>query len=382
MAEISKIRRCYSCGVILQSEDPNKEGYVIKEVLENASQNFIFCNECFEKERYRIPVNEPPINPEVLQIINDGKSKDALFVYVVNLFSFEAAFNTELSNVLKGTRILVVGNKFDLLPVGTDKELICEYVAHRFRVAGLPLKASDVILTNSFDDKLTKEVMTRIYELKEGKNVYIVGSQLSGRNTLISSFLKIFKNISHGNIVTEPYPNTKIDILKIPFNAKTAIYSLPGIGLENSILYNLDRATLREIYLTKPVKPRDISLSVKQCLFIGGLAFIELLEGKRTLFTAYFHSHVALKKTHLSNKNIDERFIQLVNKKALKPSYSHLISVKDLDVYELTITESGLRDIGIMGLGWISFVANNQKIRVYVPKGVSIYQTRAKINRK
>ena len=383
MAEISKIRRCYNCGVILQCDDENKEGYVNREVLENASQNFLFCNHCFELERYKKMVNEPPLNDELISIIKDGIAKDGLFVYVVNLFSFEASFNSHLISLLKDARLLVVGNKFDLLPVNSDPNFICEYVAHRFRASGLnDVKSSDVIVTSAFNDELTRQVIRRIYELKNSKNVYIIGSQLSGRSTLISSFLRVINNLSQGNIVTEPYPGTKIDILKIPFNSKTAMYDLPGISLENSFLYNLDKHTLKEIYLLKAVKGKDVSLSSKQCLFIGGLAFIEFVEGKRTNFTFYVHDKIVLKKTRLSNKNTDKRFIDLLNSKALKPAHPNIHSLKDLDVYDLSITETGMRDIGILGLGWITFKGNNQKLRIYVPKGVSIYNTRSKVNKK
>ncbi len=383
MAEISKIRRCYNCGVILQSEDSSKEGYVNKEILENASQNFVFCNHCFEQERFKKAINEPPLNPELIDIIKDGIAKDGLFVYVVNLFSFEASFNSQLIELLKGARLLVVGNKFDLLPVGSKQDFICEYVAHRFRASGLKnVKASDVVVTSAFNDEQTRQVIQKIYELKNSKNVYIIGSQLSGRSTLISSFLRVINNLSQGNIVTEPYSKTNIDVLKIPFNSKTAMYDLPGISLENSFLYNLDKHTLKEIYLLKAVKGRDVALSEKQCLFIGGLSFIEFVEGKRTVFTAYFHDKVVLKKTHLSNKNIDSRFVYLVNEKALKPAHPNIHSLKDLDVYDLAITETGPRDIGILGLGWITFKGNNQKLRLYVPKGVSIYHTRSKIDLK
>lgn len=379
MAEVSKIRRCYSCGAILQSDDPYKDGYVKKETLDNASQNFLFCDKCFELERYKKVDNEPPLEPEVLKIVQKGKEMNCLFIYIVNLFSFEAAFNKELDNLLKDANVLVVATKFDLLPKGSKKELISEYVAHRFRDAGLHIKASDVMLASYLDNDSIKDILTRIYEHKNGKNVYFIGSKLSGRSTLLSSFLRIYNNLSHGNIVTENYPGTSVNVTKIPLNNKTAIYFLPGLGLENSFLYDLDKTTLREIYLTKAVKPREISLSKNQCLFIGGLSFVELVEGNRTTFAAYFHDNIALKKTHLSSKNIDERFVKLVTNKALKPSLNRIKSVKDLDVYEMNITEDGQRDIGILGLGWLSFMGNGQKFRLYVPRGVAIYHSRAKI---
>ena len=115
MAKISQIRRCYSCGAVLQSEDPTKEGYVKKETLENASQNFLFCDHCFELERYKNKSNDPEVSEDYLKFIMDAKRKNALIVYVVNLFSFEASFSLQINSILEGMDILVVGNKFLVL---------------------------------------------------------------------------------------------------------------------------------------------------------------------------------------------------------------------------------------------------------------------------
>ena len=380
MAEINQIRRCYNCGVILQCDDPSKEGYVKKEFYDNASQNFLFCDKCFENERYRKRSNEPLLDEDYLTLLKDAKKKDALIVYVVNVFSFEAAFNHQVLEAIEGMNILVVANKFDLLPKGTSKDEVREYVAHRFRATGFQqLKASDVVLANAFDDDNAKEIMSRIYELKNGKDVFIVGSALSGKATLVSSFLRVFSNLSNGNIVTAPYPGTHLNVMQIPFNKKTALINTPGFSLDNSILYNLDNNTMRSIYLTKPVKAREVMLSPGFCFYIGGFAFIQMVEGPRTTFQCYFHDKLNLHHTHIVRKSPDERFVSQVVKGILTPSLPSIKTVKDLDVYEIKVTESHQRDIGILGLGWVSFIAKGQVLRIYVPKGVSIYHSRPKI---
>lgn len=379
MAEINQIRRCYNCGVVLQCDDPEKEGYVRKEVLENASQSFLFCDKCFEIERYRKRSNEPLLDADYITLLNDAKKKNALIVYVVNLFSFEAAFNHQVLELIQGMNILVVANKFDLMPEGTSKDETREYVAHRFRAAGLKMKADNVILSSAFNDETAKEIMSRIYEIKNGRDVFIVGSALSGKTTLVSSFLRVFSNLSNGAIVTAPYPGTHLNVMQIPFNKRTALYNTPGFSLDNSVLYNLDKATMREIYLTKPVKEREVSLTPGYCFYIGGFAFVQMVEGPKTTFHCYFHENLDLHHTHIVRKAPDERFVSQIVKGAIKPSLSSIRTVKDMDVYEIKITEANQRDIGILGLGWFSFKANNQVLRIFVPKGVSIYHSRPKI---
>ena len=384
MPTINQIRRCYNCGVILQCDDPNKEGYVKKETLESASQNFLFCDKCFEKERYRKRSNEPLLENDFVTLLNDAKKKQALIVYVVNLFSFEAAFNHQLNDILNGMNILVVANKFDLLPSGTKKDEIEEYVAHRFRAAGLQMSADKVIVASAFDDDTAREIMMRIYEMKNGKDVFIVGSHLSGKSTLLSSILRVFSNFSGATIVTEPYPNTNLDVMKIPFNKNSSMYNTPGLSIDNSILYNLDKPTFNTIFATQTLKERQIVVAKNQALLFGGLGFIELLSGDKTIFNCYFNDKVILKRLNPNRNPMDERFVKLIASKAVKPVYQGISSVKDLDVYEIDVNDSRTtyRDIGILGLGWINFKASNQIIRIYVPKGVSIYSSRPKINKK
>ena len=380
MSQISQIRKCYNCGAILQSKDPSKEGYVNKEVLENGSQNFLFCNKCFELEKYQPKTNEPVVSEDLLTIVKDAKKKDALLVYVINLFSFEAAFSRKIDEIINGMNILVVANKFDLMPVGTNEDETREYVAHRFRADGVHVEKDNIVLANAFDDDTARSIIAQIYELKNGKDVYIIGSKLAGKTTLIDSLLRVYKNLSQGTIVSQEYPGTKSRVLQLPMSTRTMMYEIPSIPNNNSILYSLDAPTMKKVYITEPVKYHDVTLKEEEVLYLGGMSFLELLEGKKVSLRCYFSEDIQLKKH--SNRKAEETFVKAINKKSIKPCCSKIKTVKDMDVFEIKITESNYRDIGIQGLGWFNFLAKGQTFRIYVPRGVSIYTSRPKIDRK
>ena len=382
MEQISKVRKCYFCGATLQSDDPNKEGYVNPEVLENPTQNFAFCQKCFEAERFRALSNEPFIDYEFIDVLKEAKRNGDLLVYIVNLFSFETSFSKEVIDLIQGMNILVVGTKFDLLPKSATIEDISEYVAHRFRVAGLQITHDDVYITSINDEESVRATLTKIFELKNAKNVFIIGSEASGKTALINSFLRIYSNLSNGNIVTCNYKNTHLKVMQIPMTNKSSMYETPGISITNSILFGLDAKTLRSIYLTEPVEPREMSISKGHSMFIGGLAIIELLEGDKLEMLCYFHKNVQLNRSHVSD--VESKFIKLNKKGELVPSLSKIKSTKDMEVFEIQMSNDTptYRDLGFSGLGWVNYKATNQKIRVYVPKGVSIYTSRPKIKRK
>ena len=380
MSQISQIRKCYNCGAVLQSDDPNKPGYVKKEVLENGSQNFLFCDKCFEIERFHPKTSEPTVSDELLEIVKDAKKREALLVYVINLFSFEASFSRKINEIIKGMNILIVANKFDLMPKGTDEDETREYVAHRFRAEGVHVEKDNIVLANAFDDDTARNIITQIYELKNGKDVYIIGSKLAGKTTLISSFLRVYKNLSQGNIVSQEYPETNLRVLQLPLSSRTMMYEIPDIAINNSILYQLDAPTMKKIYVTEPLEGKDISISEGQVVYFGGMSFVELIEGKKTSLRCFLAPSIQLKKD--SAKKCEEKFVKLIAKKAIKPVCNRIKNIKDMDVFEIKVTESNYRDIGIQGLGWFNFMANYQTFRIYVPRGVSIYTSRPKLYRK
>lgn len=380
MADIAQVRKCYNCGTLLQSEDPNKEGYVRKEILENAAQNFIFCDRCFENEKYHARPNEPRLDDDFLTMLTDAKAKDALIVYVVNLFSFEASFIEQINNLIKGNKILAVANKRDLLPMDVSEEEIKEYVAHRFRAVGL--KAVDVMVTTGFDDEANRKIINAIQTLREGKDTYVIGQRYCGKTTLVNAFLRVFTNLSKGMIITRNYRDTNLRVMAIPLDDHSYMFDTPGTGYDNSLLSYFDDNTIDLFLSSKAVEKKTIRLSKGSAVCLGGYAMVEYLGGESGVLTAdfYFRPQIQYRKIVAKHgkTNIDI-FCEILAKGAISPRLKNVSSIKDLDVYEVHVEEARQRDIGILGFGWISFIGHQQVFRFYVPSNVSIYNTRAKV---
>ena len=69
----------------------------------------------------------------------------------------------------------------------------------------------------------------------------------------------------------------------------------------------------------------------------------------------------------------------MIQKGFLFPQSPFLLGPVDLAAYELVVDETGSRDIGIEGYGWIGFHGKKQTFRIFVPKDVAIYTSRSKI---
>ena len=379
MSKLKIVRRCHDCGVILQGENPEAEGYINPEVLENTSARVLFCNKCFEESRYNFVPRDPKVSEDYLSMLEDADASDALIVYVVDLFSFENSFVPEITDVIEGLNILIVANKRDLLPTSYDDDLLREYVAHRCRVSHLKVTRDDVILTSLTSMSDSTNIFEEIENRRTRHDVYVLGAVGAGKTKLISSVLHSYQNPSRRAIASSNYPGTSLRVLQIPLDTSTYMYETPGIPMNNTIGTKLDFEGMSAVVPNEPVKARNFSMDKGDCLLVGGVARFELLEGNKQDVKAYFAKGVDLLKVRANRA--EETFFRKAATKAVSPTSPSLHSSADFDAFDLSGEETGPRDIGVAGLGWIKFEGNNQTWRIFTPKNVAIYTTRSKIKK-
>lgn len=372
MSKISKVKRCYHCGAILQEDNPNEPGYISPDIINKYPDGLLVCNECFESEKEGIE-QENMIDEDYFTILEQIKEKKALVVYVVDLFSFEGSFIDSVNERLKSCDVLAVGNKRDLFPDSIDDNELLEYVFHRLRVSKLDVK--DVVLTSTTNGHNIDLLIKKIIELGKNKDVYFVGVSTSGKSALIEEILKKYENKTNEYIVTHTFSGTYLRGFRIPLGNKHYIFEMPGLPIKNSMISKVDLNVLKKIVPNKTLSPRKYRLSKKGALMFGGLAFVQFMDGPTTTINVFCSKSIELKTTNFGQ----EKFSSVLIKHNLKPCYEKFRSLADFDVYDLKIVEQGSRDVGILGLGWFSFIGNNQTIRVYVPNGVYVYSTRSKI---
>ncbi len=372
MSILKKVKRCSHCGAILQTENPEKEGYITSLILKKYPDGVLLCDKCFNEEKSED--NVVVLNDEFKSILKTIKEKNALVVYVIDLFSFEGGFPSEVTNLLSGLDVIVVANKRDLMPKGSDDEELISYVNHRLRVSSLKVK--ETILTSISNDYHIDEFRKLIRDYYEGRDVYFVGSSTSGKSALISEILKNFENKTNKYIVTYTFPNTSLRGFQIPITNNTYIYEVPGFPINNSLLGVLEKPIVNYIVPKKSVEDRKFNISDKVSLAIGGLAFIQQLTEEKTAMHCYVSPRINIK----AKRGDALKFFESVLKNGDQSNTSFKFrNLTNFDVYDFEITETGERDIGILGLGWVQFKGNNQKFRVFVPKGVYVYTTRAKL---
>ncbi|MEG1222082.1 MAG: GTPase [Bacilli bacterium] len=378
MSEIKRVLRCYKCGVILQDTDASKPGYIISEVYNNHKSEILLCNNCFEKVVFNKTPKRLELDEGFYTILNDARASDALIVLVLDLFSFEGLTTERFAAAIEGCNVLVVGNKRDLLPNDIDDELLKTYVAHRLRVANINVK--DIILTSSKQGYNMDEFIQKVHELRQRHDVYITGFSNSGKTSLSNAFLRSYSNNTTRFITTVNYQGTDLKVVEIPLDRTSTLYDLPGFLANTSALFALvEKNLLSTILPSTTVEGKELIMGKQSSIALGGLARFDLIKGEKTSVKVFISQKIEIKPFKLTDE-IDSVFYNYINKKYFKPVSKMLDGPEKFDIYDVVITEEGQRDIGILGLGWISFVGKNQTFRVTVPKGVFLYTTRAKIN--
>ncbi|MDY6429868.1 MAG: GTPase [Bacilli bacterium] len=378
MSKFNLVRRCYNCREVLQTENPGEIGYIKPEVVEKARpESILFCDKCYEAQKYNFVQATPAVSDDYLSMLKDAEASDALIVYVVDLFSFETTFNADISWILRNNHLLIIANKRDLLPAKVKDKDLKEYVAHRFRVAGLPAKSEDVFLASLSSGSDTTLIGKEIEKRRARHDVYIIGGRGAGKTLFLSAMLKHYQNSSGRKILTTNYPGTSIKVMQIPLDSSSYVFDTPGIAIDNSILIKLNQRDVLDLTDMETLKKRKMVLSKETHIMFGRLVRLDLLSDEKVALDCYFPSSVTVER--FSDKEIKRLFDNLEANKDLLPASNEVTSKNDFDIFDLEIEEKGRRDIGIAGLGWFSFEGQNQRYRIYVPKGVALYASRAKI---
>ena len=378
MGKSKRVLRCYHCGAILQCENPNEKGYIIPESLNRATPiQIIYCDKCFEtmKAFNNSQLNQD-VDQEVLKILDDAYATDAYILWVVDLFSFNGTLNKEIADKVKKLNVTVIGTKRDLFPQSVKDASLVAYLTERFNEYGIkPASVRLMGATNKMDPKVAIDAMN---VARKGHDVYMIGNLTSGKTSIINRALKGFENKTTRQIKTITYPGTHVDVLEIPLSRSSFFYELPGISQNTSAAGKLEKDVAKLIVPKKALKMTQKLMGPGDALMVGSLAAFEVLKGKPANYRFYAAEAVETRKVSL--KKLDDEINENNVRRSVRPVSERLVSFLDYDMFEFAMeNDKKWHDIAIEGLGWLSFVAQGQIVRIRFPKGVAIKESLAKI---
>ena len=215
-------KKCIGCGSILQSDDRNKIGYIIKEKISDAK----YCERCFKITNYNEKIIVPlkGINTYIIDEIN----KDDKYVFFLVDFLNINKVTIDTFKQIKNNKTLVI-SKLDIIHRSIKQNLIINWLKEVYGIT------ENIIFISSVK-KLNTGSIENILERNNQKEAYILGYTNAGKSTLINK-LCIENNITNNKITTSLIPNTTLDFIKIKLNDNLTIIDSPGFTL-NQTLYN------------------------------------------------------------------------------------------------------------------------------------------------
>lgn len=380
MAKAIRVRRCYNCGEVLQSDNPKFSGYISKEIIDNNKPDaLLYCNRCYNKiKALNSSEIESNINEDILKVLSDAVATDALIIWVVDLFNFNGELPQEITKKIRNLKLIVVGTKRDLFAKNIKDNVFQDYLKARFTSYGLE-PVSYVILGH--ESKIDGDrAVAFVNQQRLGHDVYMIGSATCGKTSIINKVLKSYSNNSRWTICTEQYPGTEAKVLNIPLSNSSSFYELPGFALNDSVLSKVSKDVIKFITPKNKIAVTQKTLSAGDAVVIGNLAQYTLIKGKSTSFKFYSAEKVEYKKIRMEKSN--EFFLENNQHRSNRPFAENLSTFNDYDLFEYKMEKDGkIHDIYVTGLCWASFVGKGQTIRIMLPKGVEVKECLGKFQK-
>lgn len=359
MSEIQHV--CMGCGVKIQTENPAGLGYAPASALE---KEMIICQRCFRLKHYNEVQDVSLTDDDFLKILNGIGKTDALIVKIVDIFDFNGSWLPGLHRFVGNNKVLLVGNKVDLLPKSVKHNKLIHWMKQQSQELGL--RPEEIFLVSAAKGNNIKETAAAIDEMRDGKDVYVVGCTNVGKSTFIN---RIIKEVSGEEdvITTSHFPGTTLDIIKIPLDDEKALVDTPGIINHHQMAHFVDKADLKIITPKKEIKPTVFQLNEGQTLFFGGLARFDYVSGGRRSFVCHFSNELNIHRTKMENAS--ELYEKHAGELLTPPKKDEMEHFPELVKQEYSIKEAKT-DIVFSGLGWITVNDPGAKVIAYVPKGV------------
>lgn len=357
-------KRCIGCGVTLQNEDKHRIGYTPK-------LDASYCQRCFRIQHYDdVTISmKTGIDPDV--VLKQIAQKDALVLWVVDLFDFEANMIPGIHRHLMGKDIIMVATKRDLLPDTLGDQKLSQFILSRCKELGIIIQGLVIcgdLVKHAYaqDNNSLEEVRRAIDYAQNGRDVVVMGMANAGKSTLLNGLL------GKGDLTTSRYPGTTLDLVELDMG-EYRLYDTPGLTRYDSYLTLVDDGILKQILPSKRLKARTYQLYEDQSIAVGGLARLDLIGCGQLSCVGYFANELQLhrgkqsKATQLWAAHMGELLTpSLGNDPTKMKKFSHPGTSEKLDVV-------------IHGLGWFCISGAVERMDLYVSEGVNVTFRKAMI---
>lgn len=365
MTDTTESMRCEGCGALLQSDLPDRIGFIPESAR---SRNPVICQRCFRIKHYNEIASVTLDQDEFLRLLSSVANKKALVVHIVDIFDFEGSMIGGLQRFIGNNPVLLVVNKIDLLPKVSNWNRLRNWVQQQAKEAGL--KVEDTILVSARKNIGFDRLVETLGDLRKGRDVYVVGATNVGKSTLINRLIQDYSDLQ-GELTVSPYPGTTLDVVEIPLDDGKQIVDTPGIVYRHRLTELVPKRYIKSVLPDKPIKPMVYQLNEGQTLFFGSLARFDFIRGNRRSFTCFVSNGVNIHRT--KRERADELYAEHRGELLQPPAREDLDELPAWQKHPIRVKAGKEMEILISGLGWITVNGvDSADLEIYAPKGVRV----------
>lgn len=353
---------CIGCGIELQSEMPNRNGYLPKDVLESDEKE-LYCQRCFKIKNYGkyMPVifNKEDYRREVNTALRDA----GLAIAVFDIIDFEGSFDDEILDILRETDSIVVINKLDLIPDDKHPSEVANWAKARLAEEGIaPL---DIAIVSSKNGYGINGIFKKIkHFFPQGVNALVLGVTNVGKSSIINRLL------GSKRVTVSKYPGTTLKSVKaqIPHTNITLI-DTPGLIPEGRISDMVCEECNLKIIPSNEISRKTYKVQKDRVLLIGGLIQLRVLneDELKPIFSLYASKNVNFHETNIDKvPELMEKHRTTIMTPPCECCYDDFHRIPT--VTEVVTVEAG-EELVFKGLGWLSVKRGPLKVEVKHPEG-------------
>ena len=328
-------KKCIGCGVLLQSNEKSKEGYVREDKINDA----LYCENCFKLIHYG-KVNSIDNNINYNKIIDNINKTNYPVLFVIDILNLNEE-NLNYFNMIKNKKYIIL-SKFDILPKGIKEGKIIKYFKDNFINI-------DEILCVSGINNYNIEKLFNLLKDKKHKNIFITGFTNAGKSTILNAFLKL-NNMKEVLTTSSSINTTKKDI-NLNINGINFI-DTPGFKYNNSLYNELNEKEIVRVIPKKELKVKTFQINDGDSIIVDNILRIDY-KGNLNSLNFYMNNNLNYKRFKTKNKD-----------------YLNKYNFKEFDI-------DGKKDIVISGLGFIK-LNKSGSVKIYI-KNTNLISIRNKM---